>query len=78
MVKAFIVLEGKYKSHDQSKLAAELQDFCKSETAPYKYPRRIQFVEASFLPKTISGKIKRSELRVLERKLVKGEGRGKL
>ncbi len=41
-------------------LAAELQEFVKGQTAPYKYPREIHFVEA--LPKTISGKIRRSEL----------------
>jgi acetyl-CoA synthetase len=42
-------------------LARELQDFCKQRTAPYKYPREIHFVEE--LPKTISGKIRRSEIR---------------
>jgi acetyl-CoA synthetase len=42
-------------------LAHELQDFVKHGTAPYKYPREIHFVEE--LPKTISGKIRRSELR---------------
>jgi acetyl-CoA synthetase len=42
-------------------LARELQDFVKSQTAPYKYPREIHFV--SELPKTVSGKIRRSELR---------------
>ena len=42
-------------------LARELQDFVKRGTAPYKYPREIHFVEE--LPKTISGKIRRSELR---------------
>jgi acetyl-CoA synthetase len=42
-------------------LAKELQDFVKRGTAPYKYPREIHFVEE--LPKTISGKIRRSELR---------------
>jgi len=42
-------------------LAVELQDFVKRSTAPYKYPREIYFVEE--LPKTISGKIRRSELR---------------
>ena len=42
-------------------LATELQDFVKAHTAPYKYPREIHFVDA--LPKTISGKIRRSELR---------------
>ncbi len=43
------------------KLAKELQDFVKQGTAPYKYPREIHFVDE--LPKTISGKIRRSELR---------------
>jgi acetyl-CoA synthetase len=42
-------------------LAIELQEFVKRSTAPYKYPREIYFVEE--LPKTISGKIRRSELR---------------
>ena len=42
-------------------LARELQDFVKRATAPYKYPREIHFVDE--LPKTISGKIRRSELR---------------
>ncbi|KMU87657.1 acyl-coenzyme A synthetase ACSM2A [Coccidioides immitis H538.4] len=70
VVKAFIVLQDEYKSRDSAALIAELQDFCKAETAPYKYPRRIQFVEPGFLPKTISGKIKRAELRALEKKIV--------
>ncbi|CCQ22276.1 mitochondrial [Listeria monocytogenes] len=42
----------------------ELQTFTKEQTAPYKYPRRIEFVEA--LPKTDSGKIRRVELRDAE------------
>ena len=42
-------------------LALELQEFVKRSTAPYKYPREIRFVDE--LPKTISGKIRRSELR---------------
>jgi acetyl-CoA synthetase len=42
-------------------LAIELQEFVKRSTAPYKYPREIYFVDE--LPKTISGKIRRSELR---------------
>jgi acyl-coenzyme A synthetase/AMP-(fatty) acid ligase len=41
----------------------ELQDFCKANSAPYKYPRKIAFVEAETLPRTTSGKIKRAELR---------------
>ena len=42
-------------------LAHEIQDFVKRGTAPYKYPREVHFVDD--LPKTISGKIRRSELR---------------
>jgi acetyl-CoA synthetase len=42
-------------------LAKELQDFVKQNTAPYKYPREIHFVDE--LPKTVSGKIRRTELR---------------
>jgi acyl-coenzyme A synthetase/AMP-(fatty) acid ligase len=42
-------------------LAAELQDFVRHSTAPYKYPREIHFVDE--LPKTVSGKIRRTELR---------------
>jgi acyl-coenzyme A synthetase/AMP-(fatty) acid ligase len=47
-------------------LATELQEHVKSVTAPYKYPREIEFVDV--LPKTISGKIRRVELREMERK----------
>jgi acetyl-CoA synthetase len=42
-------------------LRRELQEHVKAETAPYKYPRQLEFVER--LPKTPSGKIKRAELR---------------
>ena len=42
-------------------LKKELQNYVKSHTAPYKYPRAVEFVTE--LPKTISGKIKRSEIR---------------
>jgi acetyl-CoA synthetase len=44
-----------------AELAHELQEFVKEQTAPYKYPREIHFVDA--LPKTVSGKIRRTELR---------------
>ena len=44
-----------------AELARALQDFVKAETAPYKYPRRVEFVDA--LPKTTSGKISRAALR---------------
>jgi len=62
VVKAFIILAPGYEGSEE--LKKELQDFVKNLTAPYKYPRRIDFVTE--LPKTISGKIKRKELRKME------------
>ncbi len=59
IVTAFCVLTAGHIGSPE--LAHELQDFVKHGTAPYKYPREIHFVEE--LPKTISGKIRRSELR---------------
>ncbi len=59
LVKAFIVLKPGYEPSDQ--LVREIQKHVKRVTAPYKYPRIIEFV--SDLPKTLSGKIKRAELR---------------
>ncbi|WP_435361222.1 acyl-CoA synthetase [Haloarchaeobius sp. DFWS5] len=59
VVKAYVVLADGYDGSDD--LVTEIQDFVKSETAPYKYPRRIEFVDE--LPKTSSGKIRRIELR---------------
>ncbi len=63
IVKAFIVLAPGYTASPE--LATELQEHVKRVTAPYKYPREIEFV--SSLPKTISGKIRRVELRQMER-----------
>jgi len=63
IVKAFVVLAPGYTPADA--LVAELQDHVKTVTAPYKYPREIEFVPD--LPKTISGKIRRTELRQMER-----------
>ncbi len=59
VVKATIVLSKGYEPSDE--LAKELQEHVKKVTAPYKYPRVIEFVTE--LPKTISGKIRRVELR---------------
>ena len=59
VVKATIVLTKNYKPSDE--LAKELQNYVKRSTAPYKYPRIVEFVDE--LPKTISGKIKRGEIR---------------
>jgi acyl-coenzyme A synthetase/AMP-(fatty) acid ligase len=62
IIKAFIVLAPGQMASD--KLAREIQDFVKGRAAPYKYPREIEFM--SDLPKTVSGKIKRGELRLQE------------
>jgi 2-aminobenzoate-CoA ligase len=58
-VKAFVVLAADTSGSDA--LVAELQAHAKATIAPYKYPREIEFVEA--LPKTATGKLRRSELR---------------
>ncbi len=59
VVKATIVLSKNYQASDE--LAKELQEHVKKVTAPYKYPRIIEFVTE--LPKTISGKIRRVQIR---------------
>ena len=61
VVKATIVLTDEYLGQEGPELVKELQEHVKRETAPYKYPRVIEFVHE--LPKTISGKIRRVELR---------------
>jgi benzoate-CoA ligase family protein len=62
VVKAFVVLRGGHEPSES--LAEEIQEHVKRSIAPYKYPRRIEFVNA--LPKTATGKIKRRQLRELE------------
>jgi len=64
IVKSFVILHDKKKASD--KLIKDIQEHCKKVAAPYKYPWEIEFVEE--LPKTQSGKIKRKELRELEKK----------
>ncbi|XP_044289604.1 acyl-coenzyme A synthetase ACSM3, mitochondrial-like [Varanus komodoensis] len=64
VVKAFIILSPAYQSHDKEQLTLELQKYVKEVTAPYKYPRKIEFVQN--LPKTISGKVQRKVLRKKE------------
>lgn len=61
VVKATIVLTKDYKDKASDSLIKQLQDHVKKQTAPYKYPRIIEFVDE--LPKTISGKIRRVEIR---------------
>ena len=58
----YVVVGKDYEPSDE--LAREIQNFCKAQTAPYKYPRQIEFVGE--LPKTTSGKIRRVELRQRE------------
>ncbi|WP_376793546.1 acyl-CoA synthetase [Thermogemmatispora sp.] len=69
IVKAFVILAPGYSPSPE--LARELQEHVRRVTAPYKYPREIEFVET--LPKTISGKIRRVELRELERRRKLGQ-----
>lgn len=59
IVCAFVILAPGFEGSDA--LTKELQDHVKRTTAPYKYPREIRYVDA--LPKTVSGKIRRTELR---------------
>lgn len=61
VVKATVVLGKGWSEHAGPELVKELQDHVKSVTAPYKYPRIVEFVDS--LPKTISGKIRRVEIR---------------
>jgi 2-aminobenzoate-CoA ligase len=68
--KAFVVLADGYAPEEQ--LAEELKEFVKQEIAPYKYPRKVEFVDQ--LPQTVTGKIRRVELR--ERELAAAEKEG--
>ncbi|MBM7553716.1 acyl-CoA synthetase MbcS [Thalassobacillus pellis] len=63
VVKAFIVLQDGIEEGDS--LVKELQNHVKELTAPYKYPRKVEFIDE--LPKTTSGKIRRVELRKQEK-----------
>ena len=62
VVKAFIVLTKGTEPSEE--LRKEIQEYVKHNTAPYKYPRKIEFIEA--MPKTTSGKIRRTELRKMQ------------
>jgi acetyl-CoA synthetase len=66
VVKATIILSKEYKEKAGETLVKEIQEHVKNVTAPYKYPRIIEFVET--LPKTISGKIRRTEIREKDNK----------
>jgi 2-aminobenzoate-CoA ligase len=60
--KAFVVLQGSHRASDE--LKKELQDFVRGELAPYKFPRKIEFIKE--LPKTSTGKVKKTDLRRAE------------
>lgn len=64
IVKAYVVLHESSEDVQEKELIKSLQDHVKSYTAPYKYPREIEFIDE--LPKTVSGKIRRVELRERE------------
>ena len=66
VVKATVVLGAEWKNRAGDELVKELQNHVKHQTAPYKYPRIIEFVDE--LPKTISGKIRRVEIRERDHK----------
>ena len=59
IVKAFVVLKPGYTANEQ--MACALQDYVKAGIAPYKYPRKIEFVAS--LPRTETGKLQRFKLR---------------
>ena len=61
VVKATIVLADAYRDKASTALVKEIQAYAKEVTAPYKYPRVVEFVDE--LPKTISGKVKHFEIR---------------
>ena len=74
IVKAFVILKPGIRPSEA--LVREIQNHVKNVTAPYKYPRAIEFVDS--LPKTISGKIKRNELRDRElKRSLNGNNAGK-
>ena len=66
VIKATIVLAPEYRDREPEALKKEIQNHVKRVTAPYKYPRIVEFVDA--LPKTISGKIRRTEIREKDQK----------
>jgi len=66
VVKATVILSKEYRDLAGEALVREIQEHVKTVTAPYKYPRIIEFVDE--LPKTISGKIRRTEIRERDNK----------
>jgi acyl-coenzyme A synthetase/AMP-(fatty) acid ligase len=71
VVKAYVLLKPEHQGN--AALATELQEFVKQRIAPYKYPRKIEFVDR--LPRTLSGKIQRRALREKEFNASQGAAR---
>ncbi len=69
IVKATVILAPEYRDCDKEALTKEIQTYVKEVSAPYKYPRIIEYVDE--LPKTISGKIRRVEIREKDKKNMK-------
>ena len=61
VIKATVVLADEYKNCTHEEMIKDSQEYVKKTTAPYKYPRIVEIVDK--LPKTISGKIRRVEIR---------------
>jgi acetyl-CoA synthetase len=70
VVKAFIVLGDGYEGSEE--LAADIKTFVRGRLSAYAYPRKVEFVEE--LPKTLTGKIRRIELREAEREKAEAGG----
>lgn len=66
IIKATIVLKTLFRNEAGDSLARQIQEFCKMQTSPYKYPRIVEFV--SELPRTMTGKVRRAEIRENDRK----------
>jgi 2-aminobenzoate-CoA ligase len=65
VVKAYVVVAAGFAAAADAALVTDLQDHVKARIAPYKYPRRIEFLDA--LPRTPTGKVQRTHLRAMDR-----------
>ncbi|KAK6595292.1 acetate-CoA ligase [Botrytis cinerea] len=68
IIKAYVVLNQEYETKAPRKLQVELRQHCLNNSAPYKCPRVIEFIRGAKLPRTVTGKVQRHELRAWEQK----------
>jgi medium-chain acyl-CoA synthetase len=68
IIKAYVVLNEEYEQHPLRKLKVELRQHCLYHSAPYKCPRVIEFLSKTELPRTVTGKVQRHELRAREQR----------